>query len=93
VHFWLYLTQYFSWQQTKRFLVPRDRKSGYFRFQKKFYLAEMKPLQKLARRTLRMVMRQKTMCFPFPWPARVREKRLSATWKSIVSGALNDELP
>ena len=70
-----------------------DRPNGLFRLETKIYLAEMKPLQKPVRRTLRMVMRQKTMRFPFAWSARVREKRLNAAWKIYVTGPLNSELP
>ena len=93
MHFWPYLTQYFSRQQPKRFLVHRDRKNGHFRFQKKIYLAEMKPLQKPTHQTLRMVMGQKMMCFLFTRSARVREKRLNAAWKIYGSGPLYGELP
>jgi len=53
----------------------------------------MTPLGKPLCRTLRMVMRQKTMCFPFLRPARVREKRLNTVWKIYVSGPLNGQLP
>jgi hypothetical protein len=53
----------------------------------------MKLLQKPAHWTPRMVMRQKTMRFPFAWSAKVREKRLNAVWKRIVSGPLYSELP
>jgi hypothetical protein len=67
--------------------------NGLFSLETKIYLAEMKPLPKPASRMPRMVMRQKPMRFPFAWSARVREKRLNAAWKRIVSGPLNDELP
>jgi hypothetical protein len=65
-------------------LFPRKTKN---------YLAEITPLGKPPRRTLRMVMRLKTMCFPFLRPARVREKRLNTAWKIYVSGPLNGQLP
>jgi hypothetical protein len=87
------LTQFFSRQQTKRFLARQDRTIGLFRLETKIYLAEMKPLPKPASRMPLMVMRQKPMRFPFAWSARVREKRLNAAWKIYVSGPLNGELP
>ncbi len=59
----------------------------------KFYVAEIKPLQKPTHRIPRMVMCQKTMRFPFARPARVREKRSNAAWKIYVSGPLNGKLP
>jgi hypothetical protein len=57
-------------------LWQRARQKPLTNHKTKCYLAEMKPLQKPVRWTLRMVMRQKTMRFPFAWSARVREKRL-----------------
>ena len=54
-HFWHNLTQFFSRQQTKRFLARQDRTNGLFRLETKIYLAEMKPLQKPTHRTPRMV--------------------------------------
>jgi len=40
VHFWQSLTQFFSRQQTKRFLAHRDRVNGLFHISAKFYGTE-----------------------------------------------------
>ena len=60
---------------------------AFFVVKTNFYVAEMKPLQKPVRWELRMVMVQKTMCFLFTQPARVREKRFNAAWKIYSAGA------
>jgi hypothetical protein len=54
---------------------------AFFAVKTNFYAAEMKPLQKPVRWTLRIVMVQKTIYSLFAQPAKVREKRFNAAWK------------
>jgi hypothetical protein len=74
-------------------VIGKDREMIHFTRKTKIYVSEMKPLLKPAHWTPRMVMRQKTMRFLFARPARVREKRLNAVWKSYVSGPFNGKPP
>jgi len=93
VHFWPDLTQFFSWQQTDRFLVWQDCTNSHFCPETNFYMAEMKLLLKPSQRIARKELRQEQSHLPFSSQSMTRKKRLSADWKIYESGPLDGGLP
>jgi hypothetical protein len=77
----------------RSFFAGEERENSPFTRKTKFYVAEMKPLQKPTHRTQRMVMIQKTICFPFTSQRKAREKRPNAAWKIYESGLFYGKPP